>query len=112
MATVKAECGACRGTGLYRGMAEPEGVAVICLTCKGTGCKELTYTPFTQRRRREGVRAIQQSRGSFILNCGPVGEAMTYDEFERRIPSEGLRGAFTAQRGREGCSDLDRSYIY
>ena len=87
MATVRAECGACSGTGLYRGMAEPEGVAVICLTCKGTGCKEMIYIPFTRRRRRNGVQSVQQSRGSFILSCGPVGESMTYAEFERRIPS-------------------------
>ena len=31
------ECESCKGTGLYVGMAEREGSAVVCHTCKGTG---------------------------------------------------------------------------
>jgi len=31
------ECSACKGTGLYVGMAEREGAAVVCSRCKGTG---------------------------------------------------------------------------
>lgn len=80
--TVKTQCGSCRGTGLYRGMAEPEGVAVVCLTCKGTGCREVSYTPFTTRQRRDDVRTVQRSRGSFILSCGPAGRSITYRQFE------------------------------
>jgi hypothetical protein len=78
---VKTECGACRGTGLYRGIAEPKGVAVVCLRCRGTGCEELEYVPFTERKRRDDVQTVRQSRGSFILSCGPVGDSVTYAEF-------------------------------
>ena len=78
---VKVECCACRGTGLYRGMAEPKGVAVVCLRCDGSGCAELEYTPFAARKRRDDVQTVRLSRGSFILSCGPVGESVTYAEF-------------------------------
>lgn len=82
MAEVKAECGSCGGTGLYRGMAEPKGIAVVCLTCGGTGCKTITYTPFQARKPRSDVRTVQRSAGSFILDCGPVGHAISYQDFQ------------------------------
>ena len=78
---VKTQCRSCRGTGLYRGMAEPKGVAVLCLNCGGTGCSEIEYTPFTERQRRDDVATVRLSRGSFILSCGPVGSSVTYAEF-------------------------------
>ena len=31
------ECSACSGTGLYSGMAESKGLAVVCNRCDGTG---------------------------------------------------------------------------
>lgn len=34
---IECECNACKGTGLYVGMAERDGAAVVCYTCKGTG---------------------------------------------------------------------------
>lgn len=80
--TVKAECGDCRATGLYRGFAEPAGVGVVCLTCGGTGCKEMTYTPFTERKPRDDVRYVQRSSGSFIgASVGPRGGKITYQQF-------------------------------
>lgn len=83
METVKAKCESCRGTGLYRGMAEPKGVAVVCINCKGTGCREIKYEPFVRREPRNDVQTVRLSRDSFILSCGPVGNAITYDEFQQ-----------------------------
>jgi len=81
--TVDAECDACRGTGLYQGFAEPKGTAVICDGCKGTGRVKLTYTPFTQRQPKKGVKWVTRSRGSFIATgVGPTGKRITYEEFE------------------------------
>jgi len=78
---VKAECGACGGTGVYSGFAEAAGVGVVCRQCGGTGCHEIQYTPFTKRKRRSGIKTMQVSQGTFIASCGPVGEGITYDEF-------------------------------
>jgi len=85
---INAECGDCRATGLYSGVCEPKGTAVICVRCGGTGCEALSYTPFTVRRRRGGIQTISRSRGAFILTgVGRIGDEMTYSQFEERIPS-------------------------
>ncbi len=81
MNTIQTECSSCSGSGLYRGMAEPRGVAVVCLTCKGTGCAELRYKPFVKRRERTDVDEVRLSRGPTILSCGPTGEAIPYREW-------------------------------
>jgi hypothetical protein len=45
-------CKSCDGTGLYVGFAEGIGSAVICHTCKGSGCSHfvLDYEPFEKRK--------------------------------------------------------------
>lgn len=79
---VQAECEACDATGIYRGMAESEGVGVICLVCKGTGAVKIEYTPFTARKRRKDVRQVYRSAGNFIAGpIGPTGKSVTYSEF-------------------------------
>lgn len=82
--TVQAECTACRGTGIYRGFAEPPGVGVICLGCNGSGAKEIRYVPFTSRKRREDVRNVSRSAGNFIgTGVGPTGGTISYEAFLR-----------------------------
>ena len=81
------ECGSCGGTGLYRGMCESEGTAVICINCGGTGAEKHTYKEYTGRKHKTGVNKISYSRGSFIgTGVGAVGDSMTYYEFEKKIP--------------------------
>ena len=79
---VLSECSACGGTGLYHGIAEPRGVAVVCLRCNGTGAVKIIYTPFTGRRLRTDVQQVQLSRGTLIFGgCGPMGRSISYEEF-------------------------------
>lgn len=86
METVKTECNDCGGTGLYSGFVEPEGTAVICLGCQGTGCKEIRFTPFTRRKGRRGIHTVRRSRGSFVgTGVGPVGGSISYKEFRNMI---------------------------
>ena len=81
--TVKAECSSCSGTGLYRGMAEKVGTAVVCLNCDGTGCREILYEPFVSRKSRDDVTMVYRSRGSFIATgVGPGGVGISYREFQ------------------------------
>lgn len=82
MKEVKAECGACGGKGLYSGMCEAEGEAVVCLRCKGSGCEIIKYKEFTGRKGSRGIHTIRRSRGSFIgTGVGPVGDSISYHEF-------------------------------
>lgn len=80
--TVDTQCDSCTGTGLYRGFAEPEGVAVICATCGGTGKRTVVYRPFQGRVTRNDVRIVKYSRGSLLATgVGPVGGSVTYGQF-------------------------------
>jgi len=82
METIKAECSSCSGTGIYHGMAEREGTGVVCLQCDGAGGKEIKYTPFTGRKRRDDVRTVSRSRGTFIATgVGAAGQSIRYEEF-------------------------------
>ncbi|HME04481.1 MAG TPA: hypothetical protein VKG38_15785 [Solirubrobacteraceae bacterium] len=85
---IEVECESCDGTGLYRGMAEPPGVAVVCLNCDGTGCVKLTFKSFHGLKKRRDVKTVQRSRGSFIgTGVGPAGRSITYGQFlEGRRP--------------------------
>lgn len=40
---LKHKCKSCGATGLYSGMGEDKACAVVCHTCKGTGCQKFTY---------------------------------------------------------------------
>ena len=63
---VEAECKSCKGTGLYVGMYERNGAAIVCHICKGTGRQKITveYEPFHQRKHRKGIiRVLQHNPG-------------------------------------------------
>lgn len=59
--TVRCECPACRGTGLYKHWTCHDGTAFVCRKCKGTGAVELSYTPFGGRKKATGVERVFSS---------------------------------------------------
>lgn len=75
---IEKACGSCDGTGLYVGMAEKAGAAVVCHTCKGTGKVTLKqkYPKFKGRKKREGVRRVFQTAGAY----GIAAEDVTTEE--------------------------------
>ena len=92
--TVKAQCSTCRGTGLAgiptddamlaRDAEIDEGrfpaltaEGVICSTCEGTGCKEMSFVPFTGRKILSLIRRVITRRGA---------GAISYSEFIRTTP--------------------------
>jgi hypothetical protein len=56
--TVKIYCTECSGTGLYAGMAEKDGCAVVCYKCGGTGAVDFNYEEFEERKKKEGVKRV------------------------------------------------------
>jgi hypothetical protein len=66
------KCKACKGTGLYVGMAEKDGAAVVCYECKGTGCKhiKMEYEPFTVRQIRNNVKRVYQANPGIGIGEG------------------------------------------
>ena len=56
-------CKSCEGTGLYIGMAERDGAAIVCSKCKGTGCFHFVheFDDFVARSFKEGVKRVFQT---------------------------------------------------
>lgn len=81
MATVKAKCVPCKGTGVYEGYAEPKGVGVVCTGCKGTGSHVIHYDPAEPRGEREGIVRVVQ------VNCsGNPSGGQPYRNWLRGVP--------------------------
>lgn len=90
------QCQSCKGTGVYVGMAERDGAAVVCHTCKGNGKYKykFEYEEFDGLKKREDVtRVFKQSYGFVIAprkldfkNIGEIDmtkEGVSYDDFTK-----------------------------
>jgi len=84
---IQVQCDPCKGTGVYQGFAEPPGTAVVCIHCGGSGADTVTYTPYTGRKVKRGVKTVSYSRGGFIATGvgAAKGTEMTYREFLDRV---------------------------
>ncbi len=69
-------CKSCNGTGLYVGMGERDGSAVVCYTCKGTGCHHFKYQyeDFEQRKPKAGVKRVYQVNPGITIGVGGQGQ--------------------------------------
>ena len=79
MERMKVECPDCKGTGLYVGMCEREGAAVVCNKCGGEGYMYLNYNKFTGKKVREDVKRV------FKKSCGYVHGALDYTTEDGRV---------------------------
>jgi len=72
--TGEVECDSCRGTGLYCGMAERKGAAVVCTHCKGTGKVSVkqTFKKFVKRKKREGVKRVFETASGYGIAAEDV----------------------------------------
>jgi hypothetical protein len=63
------ECESCRGTGLYIGMVEIDGAAIVCHNCKGTGCNHFKheYKTFTERKNTDKVKRVYQLNPGIMI---------------------------------------------
>lgn len=87
------ECPLCNGTGVYSGIAEGEGVGVICYECNGTGAYTYSYKNFTGRKTKKGIKRVYLTGSQYKLGTGKVTfsngigeidmdkEGVSYDEF-------------------------------
>ncbi len=80
------ECAACSGTGLYRGFAEPKGVAVICNRCGGSGAG-LGTKPFTGRHMKTGITRVINDGGLWFARKGvSPTDGISIQEFYEKVP--------------------------
>ena len=66
------KCKSCNGTGLYVGFAERDGAAVVCHTCKGTGCHhvKIEYDDFTVRLPHRTAQHVVQVNPGICIGAG------------------------------------------
>lgn len=80
----RVECDKCKGTGLYVGVCERGGAAVICYCCKGTGAVDVEYhfNKFTERKLRDSVKRVFDNCGFCISahNVEVDGKILKFEE--------------------------------
>ena len=72
----KQQCKTCKGTGLYSGMGEGDGCAVVCHVCGGEGGHhvKIEYDDFEGRKIRPGIKHVYE------INPGiKVGKSDKYE---------------------------------
>ena len=71
------ECPSCGGTGLYQGMGEGKGTAVICHSCEGSGSYmySYSYNDFTGRKIKEGIQRVYLTGFGYKLGLGKINFA-------------------------------------
>jgi len=62
---IKEKCPACKGTGIYIGMGERDGIGIVCYKCEGTGCFEFVheYEDFEKRAKSKAIHVLQTNPG-------------------------------------------------
>jgi len=74
------ECKSCEGTGLYMGLAERNGAAIVCSDCEGTGrCHvKIEYETFTQRKKRTSAKRVYQTNPGIVIG---EGKGLSLEDF-------------------------------
>ena len=75
----EAQCSSCEGTGLYQGMGERNGAAVICCNCDGTGKVQIknSFKIFTEKRKKIGVKRVYVTGCGYCIGAEDVTEPKT-----------------------------------
>lgn len=73
---IREKCPSCDGTGLYIGLAERDGAAVVCHNCNGTGCHVFThiYEDFEKRFDSIKVKRVYATNPGICIGTGNKGE--------------------------------------
>lgn len=83
------KCKACEGTGLYRGMAERDGYAVVCRKCNGTGKFHFVhdYEEFSERVTRPNVHTVIEMNPGFCVGGTQINfGGMPYEDWKSGDP--------------------------
>jgi len=66
------KCPSCDGTGLYVGMGEHSGAAVVCHKCNGTGCHRFVheFEEFSTLKERPGIKRVYQTNPGIGIGEG------------------------------------------
>lgn len=83
--TIAVECEDCKGTGLFKGVAERGGAAVVCSCCHGTGKREITYNKFEGRKEIAGVTRVFEGVSGYLHSDEDIttkdGKTLHYSQY-------------------------------
>ena len=62
-------CKSCNGTGLYVGLEERDGAAVVCHTCKGIGCHhvKIEYDDFENKIKETDIERVFEVNPGIVI---------------------------------------------
>ena len=86
------ECKACKGTGLYVGLGERSGAAIVCGKCKGTGAfKFIYYYKKFQKKQNppKDVKRVFQTNPGIVVG---EGNGIKLSDFGGMPLSDWLKG--------------------
>ena len=69
MPSVKVACTTCDSTGLYRGMCERAGTAVVCLQCDDPACMKSCLVDALSRNEETGAIVLDQDKCVKCMAC-------------------------------------------
>lgn len=100
---VNEKCQNCNGTGLYVGMCERDGYAVVCSTCNGTGNNHFKheYEEFDKRIERDDITRVLKTNPGIM-----VGRTLELEEEpkSKRIEPININGKMMdIETGKELC---------
>lgn len=118
---IEIECQSCNGTGVYSGMAERDGAALVCHTCEGKGKKQhvFRYNEFTGRKKSEKVKRVYKAGYGFVIGTGVIGfsdagkvdmskEGVSYEEFlQGKMPNHIEKLACPMMADQGACHKID-----
>ena len=87
-----AKCQTCKGTGVYVGMAERDGSAIVCNRCNGAGWAHVVIEyedPPEQRIVKEGVRRVYKVNPGIYIG---EGEGFNLEDFGGMAYTDWLNG--------------------
>ena len=90
---INTKCRSCAGTGLFTGIGERDGIAVICHTCKGTGCEKrvIEWENFSKREKKKNVKRVLQTNPGICCGDGKDCKAedfggMSFEDWDNGKP--------------------------
>ena len=85
------KCEDCNGSGLYSGMGEHDGFAVVCNSCKGTGKQHIKYAyeDFDGRKDKRGIKRVLLHNPGIGVGLGKSKGGVDRDGKELTLESFG-----------------------
>jgi hypothetical protein len=118
---INEKCQSCKGTGLYHGLGESDGSAVVCHTCGGTGCHKFRheYEDFTERVADFSTRRVYEVNPGIGIGKGTLDGkrlrledlgGMPFEEWAKGkpFPKRSEMRAYTCPAWWYQCADYDK----